>query len=181
MLLRSLCTVLFLAPIFSFTQNTVKEKVDVNKIQFGGVYKNTLSINLGGTSAAAGISFEHLISKNLMIDIGIGYVGGGIGLKIYPWAVKRGTLRSNFILSSTYYAWPKAAKFQGFYGGFGFTYFAVSTKLNLHVDIGPSYFYHYPEAVIQFPDRFFLMGNIKIGRRFSFVAMKKRKSNLKED
>lgn len=155
--------------------------MDRHEIEFGGVYKNTLSLNIGGTSAAGGISWEHLFTKNLMMDIGIGYLGGGAGFKIYPWSVKRGTIRPDLNLSTTFISWPNTANLQSFYSGIGFTYFGISPKFNYHIDIGPAYFYHYANSINEYPDRFVLMGNIKIGYRFSFVSMKKRKTNFKVD
>ena len=160
----------------SFAQEE-KEKVERSKIEFGGVYKNTVSLNIGGTSGIAGISLERMLTKNLLIDLGVGYLGGGIGFKIYPWAVKRSALRPQMSVSSTYMVWPNSSNFQSNYIGLGFTYFSIF-KLNFHLDIGPSYFYHYANSPKEFPDRWFLMGNAKIGYRFSFYSMKRRKSNL---
>lgn len=157
-----------------------KEKVDADKIQFGGVYKNTISLNAGGTSGLAGVSYERLLTKNLLFDVGVGYLGGGVGFHFYPWMVQRGKIRLKLQLSSTYMAWPGASTFQSNYIGVGGTLFTTN-KLNIHLDLGPSYFYHYSVAAGKdFPDRWFLMGNFKLGYRFSFYSHKRRKKYLQD-
>jgi len=159
-----------------FGQQDSTKKIDPDKLQIAGVYKNSFSLNLAGTSGVVGFSWENLITKRLISDIGIGFPGIGLGIRYLPIPVKRGTLRPHLNVISSFMVWPGAAAFQQFYGGAGLSLF-LTRKFNFSFDLGPSWFYHYWVATGKaFPDRFFLMGNVKAGYRFSFYAMKRRNS-----
>ena len=175
--------ILFVALLFTtlgFSQDKEKEKIHPDKIQFAGVYKNSISLNGGGTSGTGGISWEHLLSKHLVFDFGLGYIGGGAGFKFLPYAVQRGTSRFHVNLCYSVTILPEISHFQQFYVGVGTTWF-MTRKFNFSLDIGPAYYYHFLSSPKFFPDRWIPMGNLKIGYRFSLVAMKRRIELINND
>jgi hypothetical protein len=159
---------------------TVKK---LNKYDFGGVYPSTISGTIGGVCEWGGVTYDLILSPQWALEVGGGIVGAGVGLNYYFKPIKRGELgwrlnyRSIYYLGASQHVWQNSLCF-------GFTYFAIS-KINIGVDIGPSFRYGFatrssstPPIITELP--LFFTGAIKVGYRFSFKIIQRRRELDKE-
>ena len=58
-------------------------------MEFAGVYKSSISFELGGKSGLAGVSYDLLLSRKWRMGLGLGFPAAGADVKFYPFGVKR--------------------------------------------------------------------------------------------
>ena len=130
--------------------------------------RNIFSGNLGGTSSLIGINFQRFIGNKMAIELGIGLIGIGAGMTIYPSGlVQKGTrfytgIKFNSVVLVDVGGGTVA------YIPFGVTFFSDSPFI-FGFDIGPargklissSFGGQTSETY-----NFYGFGNLKIGRRF---------------
>ncbi|UKN02895.1 hypothetical protein K6119_05125 [Paracrocinitomix mangrovi] len=153
---------------------------DLKKFEFGGLYRSTVSFNLGGVTGWGGLTYDVLLSNNVGFEVGGGYLGGGFGFDFYPWRVERGKTRlkinlRNFVAKSDTPDWVMKHSL-----GIGFARF-THYRFNWAVDAGLAYphllnsfsYYDPPGGRNVFP-----VINFKLGFRFSYRVWKYNKDNL---
>lgn len=130
--------------------------------------RNIFSGNLGGTSSLIGINYQRFIGNKMAIELGIGLIGIGAGMTIYPKGlVQKGTrfytgIKFNSVVLVDVGGGTVA------YIPFGVTFFSDSPFI-FGFDIGPargklissSFGGQTSETY-----NFYGFGNLKIGRRF---------------
>ena len=130
--------------------------------------RNIFSGNLGGTSSLIGINYQRFIGNKMAIELGIGLIGIGAGMTIYPSGlVQKGTrfytgIKFNSVVLVDVGGGTVA------YIPFGLTFFSDSPFI-FCFDIGPargklissSFGGQTSETY-----NFYGFGNLKIGRRF---------------
>ncbi len=132
-----------------------------------GLERNIFSGNLGGTSSLIGINYQRFIGNKMAIELGIGLIGIGAGMTIYPKGlVQKGTrfytgIKFNSVVLVDVGGGTVA------YIPFGVTFFSAPYIIGF--DIGPargklissSFGGQTSETY-----NFYGFGNLKIGRRF---------------
>lgn len=153
----------------------------LNTYQFGGVYKSSISANLGGVTGFGGFTYEYLMGPHWQVEAGIGFWSLGVGFDYYPWVVKREKSRLKVSLRNSWF-YPVSANLLFHSAGIGMTHF-FKERLNLAFDIGVSYIHLIDE--LQSYD--FVLDdakgawpvyphfNVKLGYRFSLKMMKRVK------
>ena len=129
--------------------------------------KNSISINMFGTSGIVGISYERLLFNSLRLEVGVGMFGFGAGISYYPLKIKKNKIspyigvKHNVIVLYSY---------KSTYIPIGLTYF-YGDKFNFGADIGFAKYYETsnssdsPLFSLQ-GDKYPLLWNIKIGYSF---------------
>jgi hypothetical protein len=157
------------------------DSATVKKLQgyeFGGVYKSALSLNVGGVTGIAGITYDLLIAKKMGFEIGAGYLGGGIGFTYYPFGIEREKKKFHIVLKSSFTDLPWRPQLFMHSLSFGGTWFTIN-KFNIAADIGPGYA-HTPASFTYYnpnpstTHQIYLNLTFKISYRFSFKLMKRR-------
>ena len=130
--------------------------------------RNIFSGNIGGTSSVIGINYQRFIGDKIAIELGIGLIGVGAGMTIYPKGqVKKGTrfysgIKFNSVVLVDVGGGTVA------YIPFGVTFFSDSPFI-LGFDIGPARGRLISSSFGgQTSDtyNFYGFGNLKIGKRF---------------
>jgi len=138
------------------------------------IRKNSVSANILGTGSYVGISYERLLFQRVIAEVGIGVIGYGIGVTVYPIKkVKAGQFNPFIGLKFTDHAIVDGENKSATYLPIGVTYFSKNS-VNFSVDIGPSSFYHKSPGYNPTQDEldkypfsdFGVWGNLKIGYRF---------------
>ena len=161
--MKSIIKLFTFVTVYSFYNVSIAQNHKANELE-----RNIFSGNIGGTSSIIGINYQRFIGNKLAIELGIGLIGVGAGMTIYPKGlVQNGTrfytgLKLNSVVLVDVGGGTVA------YIPFGVTFFSDSPFI-FGFDIGPargklisssfggqtsesSYFYGF--------------GNLKIGRRF---------------
>lgn len=159
----------------SFTQIIVDlEEEDLKKMEFAGVFKSSIAAQIGGTAGIIGASYDLLVSEKIRIEVGGGYVAAGIGVKVYPFSVKREKVCFNFGVRSQLLYLPQSAPVYLNSLPIGFTYFGLN-RLNYEIDFGPALPIGLQSNDALYGASKFLYGyaSFKIGYRFSFYNMRR--------
>lgn len=173
---------LILVALIQFTsmaQNEVDSATvaKLKKQEFGGIYKSSISANVGGTSGIIGGSFEHFVNPHLQFEIGAGFPACGIGINIYPWAVKRGSERFMLSYKGVYFNSPWRLPVYQHALVVGLTFF-TDRKWNWTLNVGPMYV-HSTNSFDFIPPEgespISVMINFKWSYRFSFQAIKRNR------
>jgi len=135
---------------------------------FSELEKNSISGNIFGTSSIAGITYERIISKNIILEAGVGLIGIGAGVSYYPFAIEKSKLCPYLGAKvSTLVVVDVGGGAIG-YIPFGLTLFSKH-MLNYGLDIGPAYG-KWQESDFEGNDgsasTIYFYGNLKIGLRF---------------
>lgn len=139
-------------------QNSIEASLEIEK--------NSISGNIFGTSSVIGVTYERIMSKKIIFEAGVGYIGLGAGVSYYPFDVQL----SKFCpyLGAKFSTFVPEGVIIG-YIPFGLTLFSKN-KVNIGIDIGPSYgkLVDYDSGGFEISGsmHFFLLGNLKIGMRF---------------
>ncbi|MBD3638724.1 MAG: hypothetical protein HUJ25_15330 [Crocinitomicaceae bacterium] len=174
--LLTFCTVLSFAQVEVDSATTAK----LQATQMGNMYRGAVSFNAGGVTGIFGVTYDYFITNHWRLESGIGYAGFGFGFDYFPWKIERQTMRFRINLRNSV---QLATFWKGInhYLGFGFTHFAVQ-RINFGIDAGISYIHSYSSFTPYYYSYgtnttlpFTIFGNIKLGYRFSFRVMKRKK------
>ena len=130
--------------------------------------KNIFSGNIGGTSSIIGINYQRFIGNNLAIEFGLGLIGIGTGLTIYPKGVTGNGTRFYTGLKLSTVVLVDVGGGTVTYLPFGMTFFS-DTPLIIGFDIGPAYGKLISSSFggqTSETTNFYGFGNLKIGVRF---------------
>ena len=138
-------------------QNSIEASLEIEK--------NSISGNIFGTSSVIGVTYERIMSKKIIFEAGVGYIGLGAGVSYYPFDVQL----SKFCpyLGAKFSTFVPEGVIIG-YIPFGLTLFSKN-KVNIGIDIGPSYgkLVDYDSGGFEISGTLiYLLGNLKIGMRF---------------
>ena len=128
-----------------------------------GIRKNAVSINFLGTTGVIGITYERVLSKILTAEVGIGYPGIGLGVKIHPFSIKQNKMMfdTGLSIASMYgNSWIDNDPAVIVYLPIGLSYFG-SKRFNFGIDVGPAM-----QINGDFEDRLGIWANLKLGIRF---------------
>ena len=153
----------FLAFVLLTTQNSTAQN---NKV--GDFKKNIFSGNIGGTSSIIGINYQRFIGNNLAIEFGLGLIGIGTGLTIYPKGLAENRARFYTGIKLNSVVLVDVGGGTVVYIPFGMTFFSESPFI-MGFDIGPargklissSFGGQTSETT-----HFYGFGNLRIGMRF---------------
>ena len=179
---RIVLVCLFLAGI-AYAQDSLEIRLDDeqrDKMEFAGVFKSSISLELGGKSGFAGVSYDLLLSRKWRLGLGAGFLGMGADIKFHPFGVKRDKMIFNIGLRANAFLPPSGSNYMFYSIPVGITYFTVN-RLNIGIDAGP--LLKKPFLVNEVlhgvgTDVNYLWFSVKVGYRFSFYAMR-RASKLK--
>jgi hypothetical protein len=128
-----------------------------------GMRKNAISFNIVGTTPIIGITYDRIVSENVILEIGAGLPSIGAGIKYFPFGIKESKILFHVGLTGSY-IFTEALDLSGtsedesgvFFGylPIGISYFGEH-GFNLGVDLGPAV-----------ADGFAPWGNLKLGYRF---------------
>ena len=126
--------------------------------------KNAISFSIIGATPAIGFVYEGLVSDNLSLELGVGWLSVGAGAKWYPKELQPGKFNFHTGLLFSVSPWFSSGDFtfegDGFvtYIPLGFTY-AGKKSLHFAIDLGP--------GTSTFPpDNLIFYGNLRTGLRF---------------
>lgn len=130
-------------------------KYEGSKDGFSKIGKNAISFNFLGPTPIAGVTYERLLSKNIGIELGIGFPSFGAGLKVYPGNVQTDKFMFHTGLVGSVLT-DGAGQVGVVYIPLGLSYFG-ERDFNFGIDVGPGYASDF--GMIPW-------GNIKLGLRF---------------
>lgn len=159
------------------------EKEERRKMEFAGVFKSSVSLELGGKSGYAGVSYDLLLTEKWRLGLGVGYPGAGLDVKCFPFSVRRDKLVFNLGLRSSVLLPQDGTNVFIHSTPIGVALFAPS-RLNLELDFGPALIHSIDpaqEITGTSENLSYFWGSIKIGYRFSFYAMKRARRLNKEE
>lgn len=188
--MRIVVLLFLLAPFFSLAQGPKDsttviqlEREEQAKMEFSGVFKSSISLELAGKSGWVGASYDLLLSRRLRLGIGVGYPGAGLDFKCYPYGVGRDKFIFNLGLRANVIMPPGDSQYAFYSLPIGFSYFAAN-RINFDLDVGPMYKYQIdngsPETGISSQINY-VWFSAKIGYRFSFYAMRRARQLDKMD
>ena len=130
--------------------------------------KNIFSGNIGGTSSILGINYQRFVGNNLAIEFGLGLIGIGTGLTIYPKGLTDNGARFYTGIKLNSIALVDVGGGSVTYLPFGTTFFSESPFI-IGFDIGPAYGKLTSSSFggqTSETTYFYGFGNLKIGVRF---------------
>ena len=130
--------------------------------------KNIFSGNIGGTSSILGINYQRFVGNNLAIEFGLGLIGIGTGLTIYPKGLTDNGARFYTGIKLNSIALVDVGGGTVTYVPFGITFFSESPFI-IGFDIGPAYGRLTSSSFggqTSETTYFYGFGNLKIGVRF---------------
>lgn len=140
----------------------------------GLIEKNSFSINVLGTASYVGFSYERILYQRVNLEVGVGLIGYGAGLTIYPIKkIRVEKLNPFFGIKYTNHAIVDGENKAVTYIPLGITYCGIN-RLNIGLDVGPAYVIHKSpgyrptrkeKAKYPFADYGFF-GNLKLSYRF---------------
>jgi hypothetical protein len=167
---------LLLFQMAGFTQPVIVEldSNDVRKMEFSGVFKSSISVELAGASGYVGLVYDLFLKEKLRVGASIGYPGAGVNVKWYPFGIGRGKYVLNAGLRGQLFLPPNETSTLLYNLPIGISYFALN-RLNFDLDFGPAYAMPavQGESLSNFTDDLYFWGAFKIGYRFSFFNMKR--------
>lgn len=128
-ILKILFICVFLVPTNSYAQ-----KQDKNS---DAIEKNSVSINFLGSASLLGVTYERILSENFIFEVGVGYVGLGLGTTYYPFHIKKSKLCPYTGIKSSLVVLPGVSGAYGAYVPVGLTYFSQH-RYNIGLDFGPA-------------------------------------------
>lgn len=176
--MKLLLSVFLFFSSFAFGQDSLiidLNKEERKKMEFAGVYKSSLSLELGGKSGYTGVSYDLLLSRKWRLGLGIGYPGVGTDLKFHPFGVKRDKLILNIGMRANAFLPPTSSNYMFYSLPIGLTYYTVN-RLNLEIDAGPMFKTPLNPSTPQSGfgnDINYIWFSLKIGYRFSFYAIRR--------
>jgi len=98
---------------------------------------NSISVNFMGSSSLGGVTYERVLSNNLIFEMGLGIVGLGTGLTYYPLKIKKSSFRPYTGIKIGFSVLPEVIVGYGGYIPIGGTFFS-KYRINIGFDIGPA-------------------------------------------
>jgi hypothetical protein len=182
--MRAILLLLAVIPFMSLAQkDTIKvpviqlDKKDQKKMEFAGVYKSAVGVELGGKSGYIGITYDHLLSRRWRLGLGVGYPGFGGEVKCFPFGVKRDKLLFNVGARATALFPAKGTNYMFYSIPIGLSYFTVN-RMNVELDAGPLFKEPFDSSVpaTGFGSEIdYVWFSLKLSYRFSFYAMRRAK------
>ncbi|MEJ6588551.1 MAG: hypothetical protein QNL43_01995 [Crocinitomicaceae bacterium] len=129
--------------------------------------KNMISGNILGASSAIGLTYERIVGNKASVELGVGLIGLGAGLSIYPWDIIESRLCFYTGLKVSSIVLVDVGGGTVAYIPFGATYFMSDWILGF--DIGPANGKLVSSSFggsTSETTRFYGYGNLKIGFRF---------------
>ena len=140
-----------------------------------GIEKHSVSGNILGSSSLVGVTYERVLSKKFIFEVGFGYVGLGTGITFYPFKIKKANVCLYTGVKFSFLALPGVFGAYGGYIPFGLTFFSKH-RLNIGLDFGPAIGGWFKggghpaiyDPTIDYNDsgNINVYGNLKIGMRF---------------
>jgi hypothetical protein len=181
--MRSLAIVFIFITSLGFSQTEIDSATvrKLNTYQFGGVYKSAVSLNVGGVTGIAGFSYDYFINDHWRFQAGLGFPGVGFGFDYYPWSIQRDKSRFKITHTNALF-WGNNTGDLSHYLGLGMTKF-FRQRWNLGFDVGGAYVHPHndiqPIPLYSFNSvqSWFVYPylNVKLGYRFSFKYMKRKR------
>ena len=140
------------------------------------IEKNTISLNVLGTASYLGVSYERLIYERLNLEVGVGLIGYGAGVTIYPLRKAEINKLSPFVgIKYTKHGMVDVGARSITYIPFGLSFFS-KRMINISGDLGPGFFYYKTapggpqftkEEKAKYPFSYYnIFGNLKFSFRF---------------
>lgn len=122
--------------LFSFSSLHSQETVE----ESSALRKNGVSFNFFGTTPLIGVTYERIVSDNVVFEVGVGIPSIGMGMKIFPKPVKGEKAMLHFGLTVAYIN-SGDNEITGYTGSLvyfpvGFSYYGKN-GFNLGLDGGP--------------------------------------------
>ena len=70
-------------------------------ITFAQIEKNSISLNILGTSSVLGVTYERFITQKIQVEFGIGLIGIGVGVNYYINKIEKNKLNTYIGLKTT--------------------------------------------------------------------------------
>jgi len=159
-------TTLFILLIFSVCVSAKKDGEEGSEVE-----KNSVSGNILGAGPVIGLTYERILSEELIGEVGIGLLGIGVGITYYPLKIKVANLCPYTGLKFAAFALVDWGANSTGYIPFGLTFF-FKRGLNMGFDFGPAVHTYnpadYPPERRDEPTSTFYgaYGNLKLGIRF---------------
>lgn len=157
---------------FLIANNTIAQNAITKNNE---IEKHSVSGNLLGSSSLVGVTYERILSKKFIFEVGFGYAGLGTGITFYPFKIEKFNVCPYTGIKFSYLALPGVFGAYGGYIPFGATFFSKH-RLNIGLDFGPAFgewFKSGGHPAIYDPDIDYnnsgsinVYGNLKIGFRF---------------
>ena len=150
------------------------DESELKKMEYSGVFKSALSLELAGGAGYAGIAYDLFLMEKIRLGVGVGYPGVGANLKIYPFGIGRAKYIFNVGVRTQLFLPPNETSAFIYNLPLGVSFFALN-RLNFDLDFGPAYTMpaNSNEMLNNFPKDLYFWGGLKIGYRFSFYNMKR--------
>ncbi|WP_027421203.1 hypothetical protein [Crocinitomix catalasitica] len=173
---------IFLSSQFINAQIVDLDEDDIARMEFSGVFKSALSIELGGGTGFAGLAFDHFLREKLRMGISVGYPATGANFKVYPFGIDRHKACWNIGWRSTAFLTANDPLFLMHNLPIGISVFGKN-QINFEIDFGPAYSHALKstDVLTGFSKNLYFWGGVKIGYRFSFYSMKRARQLNKLD
>lgn len=151
------------------------DKKERSKMEFAGVFKSSINVELGGKTGFGGLSYDLLLSRRIRLGLGIGYPAAGVEIMCFPFGVKRDQLLFKLGGRATAFFPPNETGFMLYSVPVGFSYF-MARRINLEVDAGPLFKTTFTGAapVAGLANSLnYVWFSVKLGYRFSFYSMRR--------
>ena len=128
--------------------------------------KNSISLNIAGTTPFIGITYEHLISNRFNFEAGLGVYSIGAAIKYFPFPIYNNKMVFHLVLGTNLFSTPFDTFGSGDFSStnylaLGLSYFGKE-GFNFGLGIGPSINYDFTFKEVS--QSFY--GNLKLGYRF---------------
>jgi hypothetical protein len=151
-----------LISIISYSQNTSPSfPGKANAKNPDRFRNNSLSYNLSGTTQYLGISYDRIFSKRLSVELGLGVLSVGVGVKVYLLKIQNNKFNYHTGITAIFCGDPLSNSSLKNYLPFGISYL-LKDGIVFAADLGPITSYD----LITKSRNFSLYGNLKAGVRF---------------
>jgi len=152
--------VIFLT-VISYSQNTSPSFTNKDPKNPDRFRNNSLSYNLSGTTQYLGISYDRIFSKWSSVEVGLGILSIGVGVKVYMLKIQNNKFNYHTGITSLYCGDPLENSSIKNYLPLGVSYL-LKDGLIFAADIGPITSYNMGSKSRNFG----VYGNLKAGVRF---------------
>jgi len=162
--------ILFSIPIYG--QGERIDQKELNKMEFGGVFRSAISLQGGGKVGFVGASYDLFLSPRWRFGIGAGFNTWGTDFRFFPYKIQRGKLRFNFGLRARL-PYQNVSFNSGIFSlPIGVSFFTVR-RINLELDAGPGSFFYLNDGTSSFFAINEVIFSAKIGYRFSVYSIRR--------